>query len=301
MASLEGRVAIITGAGRGLGRQHALTFAAEGAKVVVNDVGADAGGSGGPRGAAQVVVDEIVASGGEAVASTDSVADWDGAKRMVDLAIESFGDVHVLVNNAGIVRDRVIVNMSEDEWDAVIAVHLKGHFNAIRHAARHWREQSKAGTQIDRSIINTTSTSGLFGNTGQSNYGVAKSAVATLAQIAAAELGRYGVRCNAVAPSARTQMTLDTPGLAEKIAPPTDGSFDFWDPANVSPFFAYLATEDCPFTGETFHVGGGQVTRLRSWSAAEVIRQDARWTVEQLAAEAPKLSGAAVERPALPL
>jgi NAD(P)-dependent dehydrogenase (short-subunit alcohol dehydrogenase family) len=301
MGALEGRVAVITGAGRGLGREYALLFAREGAKVVVNDLGGDLHGQGEDRAAAQVVVDEITALGGEAVANTDSVADWEGAKRLVDLAVETFGDLHVLVNNAGILRDRVIVNMSEGEWDAVIAVHLKGHFAPTHHAAAYWREQSKAGRAADRSIVHTSSTSGLFSNPGQANYGSAKTAIATLSQIAAKELDRYGVRSNAIAPSARTRLTLQTPGVAEQIAAPEGGGFDFWDPANVAPFVAYLATADCPFTGETFHVGGGQVQRIRSWSAAEVIRRNERWNLPDLQVEAAKLAGPGAERPSLPL
>jgi NAD(P)-dependent dehydrogenase (short-subunit alcohol dehydrogenase family) len=300
VGSLDGRVAIITGAGTGLGREHALCFAAEGAKVVVNDLGTVTGDDGVERARSQPVVDEIVAAGGEAVANTDSVADWEGAKRLVDQAVDAFGDLHVVVNNAGIVRDRVIVNMTEEEWDLVVDVHLKGHMATIRHAGAYWRGRSKAGDDIDRSVINTTSTSGLYGATGQANYGAAKSAIATLTQIAAGELGRYGVRCNAIAPSGRTAMTMATP-VADRIAPPDDGSFDFWDPANVSPFLAYLASPACAFTGETFHVGGGQITRIQSWTAAEMIRRDARWTVEELVAAAPELAGQPVVRPALPL
>jgi NAD(P)-dependent dehydrogenase (short-subunit alcohol dehydrogenase family) len=301
MGALDGRVAIITGAGRGLGREHALLFAREGAKVLVNDLGGDLHGEGPDRAPAQLVADEIVAMGGEAVANTDNVADWDGAERMIAQAIDVFGDLHVLVNNAGIVRDRVIVNMTETEWDAVINVNLKGHFCPTRHAAAYWREQSKAGNEGDRSIIHTTSTSGLFGNAGQVNYGAAKTAVATISHIAAMELSRYGVRSNAVAPSARTRLTLQTPGVGVKVVAPDEGTFDFWNPANVSPFVAYLATADCPFSGETFHVGGGQITRIRSWSSAESMVKQARWTVDDLRAEAPKLAGAPAERPQLPL
>lgn len=300
MGTLDGRVAIITGAGRGLGRDHALLFAAEGAKVVVNDIGGSSEDDD-SRSPAHDVVAEIRAAGGEAVANTDSVADWEGAKRMVDLAVSEFGDLHVVVNNAGILRDRTIVNMSEAEWDAVIAVHLKGHFCLTRHAAVYWREQSKAGVSVDRSLIHTTSTSGLFANPGQPNYGAAKSGIASFSQIAAKELSRFGVRSNSVAPAARTRMTLATPGVGEKLAAlPTDG-FDAWDPANVSPFVAYLATEQCPFTGETFNVVGGQVTRIQSWSAAENLSKDQRWTVEELTAAGPGLAGEAITRPTIPL
>lgn len=302
MGLLDGRVAIITGAGQGLGREHALLFAAEGAKVIVNDLGGDVNGAGQHGAAAERVAEEIQAGGGEAVANTDSVADWDGAKRMVDLAVETFGDLHVVVNNAGIVRDRMLVNMSEEEWDAVIDVHLKGHFCLTRHAAAYWREQSRSGSDADRSLIHTTSTSGLFGNAGQSNYGAAKSGIASFSQIVAEELGRFGVRSNAVAPTARTQMTLSTTGLGDKlVAMEQQQGFDAWNPANVSPFLAYLATSGCPFTGETFHVVAGRVTRVRSWSIAEVLAKEGRWSVEELIEEAPKLSGAGAERPYIPL
>ena len=220
MGALDGRVAIITGAGRGLGREHALLFAAEGAKVVVNDLGGEADGSGGDATPAQQVVAEIQAMGGEAIANGDNVADWDGAQRLVQMAVETFGDLHVLVNNAGILRDRVVVNMTEAEWDAVIEVHLKGHFCPTRMAAAYWREQAKAGKTVNASIIHTSSTSGLLANPGQANYGAAKSGIATLSQICAKELIRYGVRSNAIAPAARTRLTEATPGLGEAVKAP---------------------------------------------------------------------------------
>ena len=289
MGALEGRVAIITGAGRGLGREHALLFAGEGAKVVVNDLGGDMHGEGGDPSSAMETVEEIKAMGGAAVVNGDNVADWDGAQRMVQQAVDAFGDLHVLVNNAGILRDRVIINMTEAEWDAVIAVHLKGHFCPTRHAAAYWREQTKAGKTVNASIVHTSSTSGLFANPGQANYGAAKTGIATLSQICAKELSRYGVRSNAIAPAARTRLTEATPGLSEVVKPPEDG-FDVWDPANVSPFVAYLATEGCPFTGETFLVQGGTVQRVQSWTAAEKIEKDDRWTVAELASGASKLA-----------
>ena len=293
MGALDGRVAIITGAGRGLGREHALAFAAEGAKVVVNDLGGDIDGTGEDRAPAQVVVDEITAAGGEAVANGDNVADWEGAQRLINQAVETFGDLHVLVNNAGILRDRVIVNMSEDEWDAVIHVHLKGHFCPSHFAAAYWREQSKAGKAVKGSIIHTSSTSGLLGNPGQANYGAAKSGIATFSQIAAMELGRYGVRSNAIAPAARTRLTEQTPGLSDVVKEPTDAAvFDTWDPANVSPFVAYLATEDCPFTGEAFLVQGGVVQRFAPWTLSEKLDKGDRWTVAELIERAGELSGA---------
>ena len=298
MGALDGRVAIITGAGRGLGREHALLFAAEGANVVVNDLGGDIDGTGEDRAPAQVVVDEITKAGGAAVANVDNVADWEGAQRLVNQAVEAFGDLHVLVNNAGILRDRVIVNMTEDEWDAVIHVHLKGHFCPSHFAAVYWREQSKAGKEVRASLIHTSSTSGLLGNPGQSNYGAAKSGIATFSQIAATELGRYGVRSNAIAPAARTRLTEQTPGLSDVVKEPTDAAvFDVWDPANVSPFVAYLATEDCPFTGEAFLVQGGVVQRFQPWTLSEKLDKGDRWTVAELSDRAAELSGEA--RPAV--
>jgi NAD(P)-dependent dehydrogenase (short-subunit alcohol dehydrogenase family) len=289
MGALEGRVAIITGAGRGLGREHALLFAAEGAKVVVNDLGGDMHGEGGDPSSAMQTVADIEAMGGEAVVNGDNVADWAGAERLVRQAVDTFGDLHILVNNAGILRDRVVINMTEAEWDAVIAVHLKGHFCPTRHAAAYWREQTKAGATVNASIVHTSSTSGLFSNPGQANYGAAKSGIATFSQICAKELSRYGVRSNAIAPAARTRLTEATPGLSEVVKAPEDG-FDVWDPANVSPFVAYLASAECPFTGETFIVQGGTVQRVQSWTTAEKIDKGDRWTVAELASEATKLA-----------
>ena len=282
MGALDGRVAIITGAGRGLGREHALLFAAEGAKVVVNDLGGANDGTGTDITPAQQTVADIKAMGGEAIVNGDNVADWEGAKRMIDQAIETFGDLDILVNNAGILRDRVLVNMSEAEWDAVIAVHLKGHFAPTHHAAAYWREQAKAGVTKPRNLVHTSSTSGLFSNPGQANYGAAKSGIATFSQICAKELSRYNVKSNSIAPAARTRLTLATPGLEDVLAP-KEGQFDMWDPANVSPLVAYLSTAECEFTGETFFVQGGQVTRVQSWTNAEEIKQDDRWTVAGLA------------------
>ncbi len=292
MGALDGRVAIITGAGRGLGREHALLFAAEGAKVVVNDLGGDIDGSGEDRAPAQLVVDEIKGMGGEAVANVDSCADWEGAQRLVNTAVETFGELHVLVNNAGILRDRVLVNMTEEEWDAVINVHLKGHFCPTRFAANYWREQSKAGTPVKGAIVNTSSTSGLLGNPGQANYGAAKAGIASFSNIVAMELERYGVRSNTIAPAARTRLTEQTPGLEDAVKAPEDpGAFDAWDPANVSPLVAYLATEDCPFTGATFFVQGSVVRRFQPWTMTETIDKGDRWLVAELATEMVKLQG----------
>jgi NAD(P)-dependent dehydrogenase (short-subunit alcohol dehydrogenase family) len=228
------------------------------------------------------VVEEIRAMGGEAVVNGENVASWEGAQRMINAAIETFGDLDILVNNAGILRDRVLVNMTEEEWDAVIAVHLKGHFAPTRWAAAYWREQHKAGVVKPRNLVHTSSTSGLFANPGQSNYGAAKTGIATFSQIAAKELARYGVKSNTIAPGARTRLTLATPGL-EDIMNPKDGVFDQWDPANISPLVAYLASEACAFTGETFLVQGGNVTMIESWARGQGVDRDSRWTVSELA------------------
>src|SRR6266508_1218321 len=290
MGALDGRVAIITGAGRGLGREHALLFASEGAKVLVNDLGAGPDGSGADRSAAEEVIDEIAAAGGQAVANHDDVGDWEGGRRLIEAAVEAFGRLDILVNNAGILRDRVLVNMSAEEWDAVIHVHLRGHFVPTRWAAAYWRERVKEGNDNQASIIHTSSTSGLLGNPGQTNYGAAKAGIGAFSIICAKELARYGVRSNCIAPAARTRLTEATPGLGEMVAPPEDAAqFDVWDPANVSPLVAYLATADCPFTGETFFVQGGIVRRMEPWKMGPGIERDTRWTLEELAAELPKL------------
>ncbi|MGW6754106.1 SDR family NAD(P)-dependent oxidoreductase [Streptomyces sp. NPDC055006] len=271
MGSLDGRIAVVTGAGGGLGREHALLLAAEGAQVVVNDLSP----------AAQSVADEIKAAGGEAVANNDSVADYEGAGRLVATALEAFGDLHVVVNNAGILRDRLLVGMTEDDFDAVISVHLKGTWAVTRHAAEYWRRQAKAGIAVDRSLINTTSTSGLHGNVGQANYGAAKAGVAALTIIAAEELGRYHVRANALAPGARTAMTESTPGLAELVAERGTG-FDKWHPGNVSPLVGVLAAA-CRFSGHVFRAVGGSVELYQGWTVADAVNRDTRWTVEELA------------------
>jgi NAD(P)-dependent dehydrogenase (short-subunit alcohol dehydrogenase family) len=285
MGALDGRVAIITGAGRGIGREHALLFAAEGAKVVVNDLGGAADGSGGDQTPAEQVVSEIEAMGGEAVANGDNVADWEGGQRLVNAAVEAFGDLDILVNNAGILRDRVLVNMTEQEWDDVVKVHLKGHFVPTRWAAAYWREQTKAGIEKPRNVVHTSSTSGLLSNPGQTNYGAAKSGIATFSQICAKELTRYGVKSNCIAPAARTRLTEATPGLGEIVKPPDEADqFDIWDPANISPLVAYLASADCAFNGETFFVQGGTVKIVQSWTMAAGVERDDRWTVAELSA-----------------
>ncbi|HLK46332.1 MAG TPA: SDR family oxidoreductase [Acidimicrobiales bacterium] len=290
MGALDGRVAIITGAGRGIGREHALLFAAEGAKVVVNDLGGGLHGESEATSAAEQVVEEIRSFGGEAIANHDDVADWAGGQHLVRSAVEHFGDLHVLVNNAGILRDRVLVNLSEEDWDSVIKVHLKGHFVPSRHAAAYWRERAKEGHEVKASIINTSSTSGLLGNIGQSNYGAAKAGIAAFTVIIADELGRYGVRANAIAPAARTRMTESTPALADAIAAPEDAAvFDSWDPANISPLVAWLATEHCPASGRVFFVQGGVIRLFQNWTMTETLEKADRFTIEELEQGLPKL------------
>ena len=291
MGALDGRVAIITGGGRGIGREHALLFAAEGAKLVINDLGGNSDGSGTDRTAAEEVVAEIKAIGGEAVANGDSVTDWEGAQRLVNTAVETFGDLHVLVNNAGILRDRFTFNMTEDEWDAVVSVHMKGHFAATRWAASYWREAKKAGKEVNAAIVNTSSGAGLLGNAGQLNYAAAKAGIAAMTMVEALELGRYGVRANCIAPVARTRLTLQTPGLGDNVGAPEDPSkFDALDPANISPLVAYLATEDCPFNGGVFHVMGNEVALFEGWSLLDrITNEEGRWTVAGLQAEGKKL------------
>jgi len=292
MGALDGRVAIITGAGRGIGREHALLFAAEGAKVVVNDLGGALDGSASAATPAEEVVAEIRAFGGEAVANHDNVAEWEGGARLIQTALDTYGELDVLVNNAGILRDRVLVNLSESDWDAVINVHLKGHFVPTRHAATYWRERAKAGHPVNASIINTSSTSGLLGNIGQSNYGAAKAGIAAFTVIIAEELGRYGVRANAIAPAARTRMTESTPGLADYVVKPSDEAvFDVWDPANISPLVATLAMADCTATGRVFFVQGGTVRLFQNWTMTETLERDDRWAVADLAAQLPTLLG----------
>jgi NAD(P)-dependent dehydrogenase (short-subunit alcohol dehydrogenase family) len=296
MGVLDGRVAVITGAGRGLGREYALLFAAEGASVVVNDLGTGPDGEGDSAGPAQEVVAEIEAQGGTAVANTDDVADWDGGHRLIEQAVDAFGRLDVLVNNAGFVRDRYLVNMGEEEWDSVIRVHLKGHFVPTRWAAAHWRDRHKAGEPVSASVINTTSASGLIGNRGQTNYGSAKAGVALFTITCAKELGRYGVRVNCVSPAARTRLLMQTPGLADRAAPPEDdGAFDQWAPENIAPLVAWLASAECPATGRVFLIHGGTIRTCRPFVLDEGISKDGRWTVDDLRASEATLLGGAVE------
>ncbi|MFV8165091.1 SDR family oxidoreductase [Mycobacterium sp. 134] len=289
MGALEGRVAVITGAGRGIGREHARLFASEGASVVVNDLGGSNAGEGADAGPAHEVVAEIEAAGGNAVANTANVATWDGAKSLVQQAIDEFGRLDVVVNNAGILRDGFIPTMAESDWDAVIAVHLKGHFSVLRHAAEYWKAQSKAGDQPIASVINTASGSGTtIPNAGQVNYGSAKAAIAAMTLVAADELERYGVRVNAIAPIARTRLTLATPGMGALMAEPEDeGEADLFSPANISPLVAYLATEKCPVTGRVYAVQGGAISQLAGWHDVETIETDGVWQIDDIAGRLP--------------
>ena len=284
--SYEGRVAVVTGAGGGLGRAHALELARRGAMVVVNDLGASLSGDGTDDGPAALVVKEITAAGGTAVADTHSVATVDGGQAIIDTAIEAFGRVDVVVNNAGILRDRMFVNMSEDDWDAVIRGQLRSTFAPCRVFADHWRTESKAGNQPVASIVNVSSTSGLIGAVGQTNYGAGKAAIAALTVILAQEIGRYGVRVNAIVPVARTRMTQDLPGIGEMVAAPADaGAFDVYHPGNVSPLVAWLLTAAAPVTGEVYYAKGGEIRRFAPWSYDWTVDKGARWSVEEIAKE----------------
>jgi NAD(P)-dependent dehydrogenase (short-subunit alcohol dehydrogenase family) len=280
MPDLSGKVAIVTGGGRGIGREHALALARAGAKIVVNDLGASLAGEGADEGPAHDVVREIEAFGGEAVANGENVAAFAGAQRMVEQAVAHFGGLDILVNNAGILRDRMLVNMEEHEWDAVLEVHLKGHFAPTRHAAAHWRERSKTGEDVRGRVINTSSPSGVFGNVGQANYGAAKAGIVGFTLIAAQELQRYGVTVNALAPNARTRMT--EAAFGEIPAPEDD--FDPADPANNSPIVVALCADEAQeITGQVFFVYGGAVNMLRGWEAGELFSAgESRWDPDAL-------------------
>jgi NAD(P)-dependent dehydrogenase (short-subunit alcohol dehydrogenase family) len=279
MPSLDNKVAIVTGAGRGIGREHALALAEAGARIVVNDLGGSAAGEGQDATPAQGVADEIKAAGGEAVANYDNVADFQGAENLVKQAIGEFGRLDILVNNAGIIRDGMLVNLTEEEWDSVIDVHLKGHFAPTRHAASYWREQSKAGNQVNGRVINTSSPSGVFGNVGQTNYGAAKAGIAAFTIISAIELGRYGVTVNCLAPNARTRLTEQTFG----DIPVPEGGFDAMDPGNISPVVVALASDEAAgISGQCFFVYGAVVNVLKPWDTGVVFTKDSRWDADDL-------------------
>ena len=286
MGICNNRTVIITGAARGLGRAYALAFAAEGANVVVNDIGTSLNGEGRDTSAADGVVAEIVAAGGKAIANYEDITDWDAAKRIVDAAVAAFGDLHVVVNNAGIVRDRMFVSATLEEWDATMHVHLRGHFCLSRHAVDYWRAKQKAGTNPDARIINTSSGAGLQGSIAQAAYSTAKGGIASLTLVQAAELGRYGITANALAPSARTRMTEQA--FADKMA--TEGqAFDVMDPANIAPTVVWLGSaESADVTGCVFELEGGKIMLEDGWREGPVVDKGAKWE--------PAEVGAAVEQ-----
>jgi len=287
MGMLEGKVAIVTGAGRGIGREEALLLAAEGAKVIVNDVGASREGTGADKHPAQQTVDDIKAAGGEAALNTDDVSSWSGAEALVAQAVDTWGRLDVLVNNAGILRDTMSFNMSESDWDDVIRVHLKGHFAPSHFAAIHWRTRSKAGEQVSGRIINTSSEAGLYGNAGQANYSAAKAGIASLTWVLARELERYGVTANAIAPRARTRMTEDLFGAMAKAE---EGKFDVFDPANVAPVVAWLASDQAAdVTGQIFVVYGGNIYVMGGFHPVGTLERDSRWSPAELAEAKAKL------------
>lgn len=277
----EGRVAIITGAGGGLGAAHARVFAAEGANVIVNDINVEA---------AQAVVDEINAAGGSAVLNSSDITNYADSENAVKQALDTFGDLHVVLNNAGINRDRMFASMSEAEWDAIMAVHLKGHFCISSHAVHYWRDQSKAGKPVDARIINTTSGAGLQGSVGQSNYAAAKAGIAVLTLNQAVELKRYGITANAIAPAARTAMTTAVPAMAERMARPEDGSFDYFAPENVSVLLAWLAsTESAHVSGRVFEAEGGRISIADGWRSTKGLDKGAQWKPSELKDAVDKL------------
>lgn len=290
-----GRVAVVTGAGRGLGRAHALALAAEGAHVVVNDLGVAADGAGASAGPAQRVVDEIRAHGGRAVAHGGDITTTGGAASLVATALDTFGRLDTLVNNAGFLRDRMLVNLGEDDWDAVIRVHLKGHFLPLRHAAAHWRAEAKSGRAPAARVVNTASGAGLLGSVGQGNYSAAKAGILGLTLVAAAEMARYGVQVNAIAPAARTRMTERT--FAATMAAPADGTFDAMAPENVSPLVVWLSSADSAgVTGRVFEAEGGRITVMEGWRPGPTEDPGSRWTPAG-AGEAARRLLAAAEKP----
>jgi NAD(P)-dependent dehydrogenase (short-subunit alcohol dehydrogenase family) len=283
LGRLENRVAVVTGAGRGLGRAHALHLAAEGASVVVNDLGGDVSGAGADVSPAQQVVTEIDHLGGRAIASGHDVSDWKAAEELIAFTVEAFGDLHVLVNNAGILRDSTVAKLTEDAWDSVIRVHLKGHAAPTAHAVAYWRQRSKAGQEVKASVIHTTSVAGFVGNFGQANYSAAKAAVIGLSRVVALEGRNYGIRSNAVSPSARTRITMSIPGSETRLRPPDDpDTFDAYAPENVSPLIAWLAERDCPANNQVFHIGANRLFVIETPTIAHVLESEGRWTAERL-------------------
>jgi NAD(P)-dependent dehydrogenase (short-subunit alcohol dehydrogenase family) len=293
LGRLDNRVAIVTGAGNGLGRAHALYLAASGASVVVNDLGGSVHGEGTNPSTAEAVVREIAATGGKAVASHHDVADWSQAGELVQTAVEAFGNLHVLINNAGILRDRTLSNLTEAQWDQVIRVHLKGHAAPTAHAMTHWRRQAKDGHEVKASVVCTSSVAGFVGNFGQANYSAAKAGVIALSRVVSLEGKKIGVRGNAVSPSARTRLAQSTPGSDEILAPPSDPSdFDHLDPANVSPLIGWLAEANCPADAQVFHLIGRYLYVVKIPEIAHTLIAEGRWTPEALDRE---LAGRLVE------
>jgi NAD(P)-dependent dehydrogenase (short-subunit alcohol dehydrogenase family) len=283
MDALADRVVVVTGAGRGLGREHALLAAAEGAAVVIDDNGCEADGSGSDPSLAAAVVAEIEAGGGRAIASTEDVATTAGAERLLAMALDAFGRVDGLVNNAGVLRDRMFVNLGEEDWDAVIRGQLRATYCPARAFAAHWRERSKAGDAVDASMVNVPSTSGLIGQIGQTNYGAAKAAIGSLTLILAEELGRYGVRVNGVVPVARTRMTAEVPAFADLVAAPADAdAFDVYHPGNVSPLVAWLLRAGGAVNGQVFYSKGGEIRRFHGWHYGATATKEGRWEVGEL-------------------
>ncbi|MCY4044921.1 MAG: SDR family oxidoreductase [Cellvibrionales bacterium] len=274
MGACQDRVVIITGAGGGLGRGHALEFAKEGACVVVNDINKEA---------AEKVAEEIKAAGGKAIANTSDITNYEDSANAVKEAIDAFGDLHVVLNNAGVNRDRMFASMTEAEWDTIMAVHLKGHFCITSHAVQYWRGQAKAGHAVSGRIINTTSGAGLQGSVGQSNYAAAKAGICALTLNQAAELGRYGITANAIAPAARTGMTTAVEAMAERMKAPDDGSFDYWDPQNVSPLLVWLGSEaGGEITGRIFEAEGGKISIADGWRSTEGVDKGAKWEASEI-------------------
>lgn len=286
MGICDGRVVIVTGAGRGLGRAHALAFAAAGARVVVNDVGGDLAGHGRDPGPVEQVIEEIRDAGGVAIPNGDDVSDWEGAGRLIRQAVDELGRLDTLVCNAGIVCDRMLVNMTADEWDAVVRVHLRGMFCPVRHAIGHWRDLSKSGAPVAARIVTTSSGAGLFGSVSQANYSAAKAGVAAFTTVAAAELARYGIAVNGIAPSARSRMTEDAfPGMMRR----PESGFDAMDPANVSPLVVWLGSAACDVTGRMFEIAGGELSVATGWQHGAVLDRGRRWEPEELGAAVHQL------------
>jgi NAD(P)-dependent dehydrogenase (short-subunit alcohol dehydrogenase family) len=280
---LDGKVAVVTGAGRGIGRTEALLLAAEGAAVVVNDVGGSSGGEGSDTRPAQQAVDDISAGGGRAVANYDNCATWSGGEGLVRQALDTFGRLDILINNAGILRDRMCFTMEEAEWDAVIAVHLKGHFCTLRHAAAYWREQSKSGQSVNAKVVNTSSESGLYGNAGQINYAAAKAGIAAMTLVAARELERYGVRVNAIAPVARTRLTESVPGAGELFKKTEDDAFDRFSPDNVAAVVGWLSSDlSAGVSGQVIKVQGGIAQLLQGWRPQTQATADKPWSIAEI-------------------